>query len=313
MRLRAAALLLAAGCRAAPIAEAARFPAGTGLAARFVTVAGTRLRYIETGTGPPVVLLHGLGASMYAWRKNLQPIAAAGFRVVAFDNRGFGESDKPATGYDNAAYADLLCAFLDSLRISEAVLVGHSMGGAIAAEVAIRYPHRVRGLVLIDAAGLGARLPLLFHIARWPVLGALALGVRGRGLTERILKSTYADPSKVTPEDVDQYYAPVAQPGYGRAVRAVLRDFRFDALRGRLQQIATPTLVLWGEEDRQIPLPLGRALAAGIAGSAFLSIPHAGHAVPEEAPEVTNRIVIKFLREGLARVPPDLALRRHSP
>lgn len=312
MKLGVAVALLVAGCRAAPITEAARFPAGTGLAARFVTVAGTRLRYIEAGQGAPVVLLHGLGASMYAWRKNLEPIAAAGFRVVAFDNRGFGGSDKPATGYDNAAYAELVRGVLDSLHLPDAVLVGHSMGGAIAAEVAIRYPDRVRGLVLIDAAGLGARLPLLFHIARWPVLGPLALGLRSRGLTERILKSTYADPSKVTPEDVDQYYAPVAEPAYGRAMRGVLREFRFDALRGRLDRVAAPTLVLWGEEDRQIPPALGRALAAGIAGSAFLTIPHAGHAAAEEAPETTNRIVIKFLREGLARIPRDLALRGDS-
>src|SRR5213079_3467018 len=135
-------------------------------------VDGTRTRYLDAGHGPPVLFLHGLGASMYAWRKNLAAVAAAGFRVIAFDNRGFGLSDKPPGPYDNAAYARLAIALMDSLRVSDAVLVGHSMGGAIAAEVAIEHPQRVRGLVLVGSAGLGTREPLLFRVARWPVLGS---------------------------------------------------------------------------------------------------------------------------------------------
>ena len=288
--------------------EAQLFPAGTRLTARYVRVDGARIRYIDAGRGPPVVLLHGLGASMYAWRKNVGAMAAAGFRVIAFDNRGFGLSDKPAVPYDNAAYARLAIALLDSLGISDAVLVGHSMGGAIAAEVAIEYPQRVRGLVLVGSAGLGAREPLLFRVARWPVLGPAVLAFRGRGYTARLLKATYFDPSKVTESDVDQYYAPVAQPAYGRALRAVLRQFHFDGLEGRLDKIEAPTVVLWGEEDRWVPLGLGRALAAGITRSAFVSVPHAGHSVQEEAPDEVNHLVIRFLKDGLPQVPRDLAL-----
>ncbi|PYP48237.1 MAG: hypothetical protein DMD42_01505 [Gemmatimonadetes bacterium] len=288
--------------------EAQLFPAGTQLTARFVRVDRARIRYIDAGRGPPVVLLHGLGASMYAWRKNVGAMAAAGFRVIAFDNRGFGLSDKPAVAYDNAAYARLAIALLDSLGISDAVLVGHSMGGAIAAEVAIEYPQRVRGLVLVGSAGLGAREPLLFRVARWPVLGPAVLAFRGRGFTARLLKATYFDPSKVTESDVDQYYAPVAQPAYGRALRAVLRQFHFDGLEGRLDKIEAPTVVLWGEEDRWVPLGLGRALAAGITRSAFVSVPHAGHSVQEEAPDEVNHLVIRFLKDGLPQVPHDLAL-----
>ena len=215
---------LALACRAAPLPEAARYPAGTAFSARFVTVDGTRIRYVDAGTGAPVVFLHGLGASLYTWRYTLQPIMHAGFRVIAFDNRGFGDSDKPPTGYRNADYERLAIALLDSLHVQDAVLVGHSMGGAVAAEVAIRDPQRVRGLVLIGAAGLGAREPLLFKLARWPLLGPLMVSFRGRGLTERLLRSTYADPAKVTPGDVDQYYAPVADPAYGTALRALLRE-----------------------------------------------------------------------------------------
>jgi len=273
-------------------------------------VDGTRIRYIDAGRGAPVVFLHGLGASMYAWRKNLGAVAAAGFRVIAFDNRGFGLSDKPPTPYDNGAYARLAIALMDSLRLADAVLVGHSMGGAIAADVAIEYPQRVRGLVLVGSVGLGAREPLLFRMARWPVLGRVAIAFRGRGFTGRLLRATYFDPGKVTEADVDQYYAPVAQPDYGRALLGALRQFRFDALEGRLDHIAAPTVVLWGEEDRWVPLGLGRALASGVTRSAFLSVPHAGHSVQEEAPDEVNHLLIRFLKDGLPRVPADLALVR---
>jgi pimeloyl-ACP methyl ester carboxylesterase len=295
------------GCRAPALPEAHWFPAGTQFTSRYLTLEGTKIRYIDAGRGVPVLFLHGLGASMYAWRKNLAPVAAAGFRVIAFDNRGFGASDKPPAPYDNAAYARLTLALMDSLHLSDAGLVGHSMGGAIAAEVAIEYPQRVRGLVLIGSAGLGAREPLLFRVARWPVLGPALLAFRSRGLTARLLKSTYADPGKVTDGDVDQYYAPVAQPEYGRALRGALQQFRFTALEGRLGRIAAPTLVLWGEEDRWVPLGLGRALASEIPRSAFLSVSRAGHSVQEEAPDEVNRLLIRFLKDGLPRIPPDLA------
>jgi pimeloyl-ACP methyl ester carboxylesterase len=302
-------LVLVTACRATALPPERVFPAGTTFVAHELVVDGTRLRYIDVGRGPPVLLLHGLGASMYAWRKNIASIAKAGFRVIAFDNRGFGFSDQPPTGYDNAAYTRLAVALLDSLRLVDAVLVGHSMGGAIAAEVAIEHPQRVRALVLINSAGLGAREPLLFRVVRWPIVGPLAAGLRGRGVTGRLLRSTYADPTKVTEGDVDQYYAPVARAGYGRALRGVLRRFRLDALKeGGLDHVACPTLVLWGEHDRWIPLSLGRALAAGIPRSAFLIVPQAGHSVQEEAPDEVNRLVIKFLMEGLPRAPGDLAL-----
>ncbi|HZI21599.1 MAG TPA: alpha/beta fold hydrolase [Gemmatimonadales bacterium] len=297
-------------CRAAAIPEAGRFPAGTGFVARRVWIDGTSIRYIDSGTGPAVMYLHGLGASMYAWRKNLAPIAAAGYRVVAFDNRGFGFSDKPASGYDNGSYVRLVVALLDSLHVPYAVLVGHSMGGAIAAQVALAHPERVRGLVLIGSAGLGVREPILLRVGRWPVLGPLVLALRGRAVTRRLLEATYADPRKVSAADIDQYYAPVAEPDYGRGLHGVLREFRFDCLTDQLEHIAPPTLVLWGEEDRLIPIALGRTLAAGIPHAAFLSVPQAGHAVQEEAPGEVNRLLLRFLKDGLARVPGDLATRQ---
>src|SRR5881396_475806 len=136
-------VLFAGACRAAPIPAGQRYPAGTPFRAQYRTIDGTRLRIIDSGNGTPVVLIHGIGASLYAWRYALPPLVAAGYRVVAFDNRGFGFSDKPAHGYSTSDYARLVVALLDSLGISSAVLVGHSMGGEIAAETALRHPDRV--------------------------------------------------------------------------------------------------------------------------------------------------------------------------
>ena len=225
-RHTAVALLVTLGvaCRAAPIPDGQRFPTGTPFTAHFARIDDLRIRYIDAGAGTPVLFIHGLGASMYAWRKNLAPVMAAGFRV-----------------------------------------------------------------------------------GRWPVVGPLMLAFRGRALAARLLRSTYADPRKVTESDVDQYYAPVAEAAYGRALRGVLREFRFGGLEGRLDAIGAPTLVLWGEADRWIPIALGRALAAQLNRSAFLSVRHAGHSVQEEVPDEVNRLVIKFLEEGLPRVPGNLA------
>jgi pimeloyl-ACP methyl ester carboxylesterase len=253
------------------------------------------------------VFVHGFGASIYSWRKTLPAISAAGYRVIAFDNRGFGFSDKPAHGYGNAAYARLVVALLDSLGISSAVLVGHSMGGAIAAEVALAHPDRVRGLVLIDAAGYGVRWPGVLKAARSRIVGAIATRFRSRWITERILRSTYADPRKVTEADVDQYYAPVPAPDYGRALRGVLREFRFDTLVGRLGALQTPTLVVWGDADRWIPVRDGGRLARELPRGAFVVVARTGHAAAEESPDEVNRLLIGFLKEGLSRIPENVA------
>jgi pimeloyl-ACP methyl ester carboxylesterase len=294
-------------CRADPIAPAQRYPAGTPLTAKYVTLKGDRIRYVDTGAGPAVVLIHGLAASIYSWRHTIMPLAHEGYRVIAFDNRGFGYSEGPATGFSNAAYVDLLFELLDSLQVWEAVLVGHSMGGSIAAEAALARPDRVRGLVLVDAAGLGVRWPFMLRVARWPLVGALFNGFRGRGATAGILRMLYADPSRVTDQDVDQYYAPLAQPGAGRALRGVLREFRFDLLRGRIDSIAAPTLVMWGSADRLIPPSVGQVVVSELPRGAFVLVPDAGHALPEEAPEALNRTLLAFLREGLPGPPHDMA------
>jgi len=147
----------------------------------------------------------------------------------------------------------------------------------------------------------------VLKVGRWPGTGGVAATLRGRWITERVLRSTYADPSKVTEEDVDQYYAPVPEPGYGRALRGVLRQFRFDTLVGRLDALAAPALVVWGAEDSWIPVRDGSRLATELPRGAFVIVPRTGHAANEESFAEVNELLITFLKEGLPRVPENLA------
>ncbi|HET9387849.1 MAG TPA: alpha/beta hydrolase [Gemmatimonadales bacterium] len=301
-------LAAAAGaCRARPIPEAERYPAGSPYRAQYRAIDGSRLRLIDSGSGTPVVFIHGIGASLYTWRHTLPPVLGAGYRVVAFDNRGFGFSDQPAHGYRNTDYVRLVVALLDSLGIASAVLVGHSMGGEIAAEVALAHPDRVRGLVLIGAAGYGIRWPGALRVARWPFVGAVAMTFRGRWFTERILRSTYSDPARVTEGDIDQYYAPVPQKGFGRALRGVLREFRFDSLGGHLRRVQAPTLLVWGDGDRWIPMRDGARFSRELQRSELVVVARSGHNTHEESAERVNKLLLDFLEEGLSRIPENVA------
>jgi pimeloyl-ACP methyl ester carboxylesterase len=270
-------------------------------------IGGSRIRYVEAGQGPAVVLIHGLAASMYSWRYAITPLSQAGYRVIAYDNRGFGFSDKPPNGYTNGEYAQLLFGLLDSLHVSDAVLVGHSMGGAIAAEAALARPERVRAVVLVDAAGLGVRWPFMLRVARWRIVAPLFDRLRGRGSTAGILRAMYADPSRVTAQNIDQYYAPVALPDFGRSLAGVLRQFRFDSLQGRLGSIMAPTLVMWGAQDKLIPPSIGDAMVSQLPHASLVRFPGAGHALPEESPDRFNRVLIGFLTTGLPAPPANLA------
>ena len=267
------------------------------------------LRVVDSGSGPAVVFIHGIGASAYSWRQQVGPVVAAGYRVVAIDLPGFGYSDKPRAGYHNADFVRVVTALLDTLRIDPVILVGHSMGGEIAAEVALANPSRVQGLVLIGAAGMGTRAPAALRFARWPVVGWLVTPFAGRGMVARQLRSTYADPALVSDAQIDQYYAPLRERGAVGAFRRTLRRFRFDSLGPHLRRIQAPTLLVWGATDAWIPVALGRRRALGLPSGALVVIPNAGHNVMEERSDEVNRLLLDYLRHGLPRPPADVASR----
>jgi 4,5:9,10-diseco-3-hydroxy-5,9,17-trioxoandrosta-1(10),2-diene-4-oate hydrolase len=269
-----------------------------GLPARYETVASQRVRLVRTGTGSAVVLIHGFGSSIYTW-KDVIPALAARHDVIALDLPGFGESDRPA----DLSLEDLpraVIGLMDRLGIERAALVGNSMGGATAAIVAATVPQRVSRLVLLDAAGFNMEpeaRPLVVRLTTsWaaPVLGLLP---GKRLLVERSLRQVFHDDALVTEERVSEYLAPARRPGTFVAMRSLGASIgdRPSRVANALGDITAPTLVVWGGDDRWIPLAHADRFVAGIAGARKLVIPACGHMPQEEKPGEVARLVLEFL------------------
>lgn len=267
------------------------FPAGsTDISARVITLRnGLRLRVVEGGDtgGEPLLMLHGWGASAFSFRHAFDRLGRHGARVVAADLRGFGFSDKPgvAGSYAAANFREDVDELLDALRFEQAFLAGHSMGAGVALQYALERPDRVRGLALISPSNL-VEIPLLALPKMAPMFLTRLLGRRlvPRFLIELILdRIAYGDPSLVTREIVDQYWAPTQLPGYVYAARATLSEFDFAPISyERAQTLAVPCVVMLGTQDR---LVRGAAAAATSLRGASVQEFAAGHCVHEVMPE----------------------------
>lgn len=269
---------------------------------QFLALDGRRIHYQVKGQGKPVVLIHGFGASIITWRHNFAVLAEQ-FRVYMLDLPGFGFSAK---GRDNdytwAAQADTIAALLDHGGATEPVsLIGNSMGGAIALEFALAYPERVDKLVLIDAAAYlpSRRMPAwggrLFTL--YPPLTRLAIAktlLNPKGM-DNSLRRVYHDPNCVTPELREAFYQPARTPGAADALVQMINDFPKNFIADRLGQLQAPALVIWGDDDKLIPLEQGERLARELPHARLVVIPEAGHLPHEEQPAEVNALIREFL------------------
>jgi pimeloyl-ACP methyl ester carboxylesterase len=282
------------------------YPAGDPtVEARFVTLAsGVRVRVLECGvpTGPPVVLLHGWCCSVYTFHRNLCALTELGCRVVVADLKGHGLSDKPlaAGEYTLERMADHALEIMDALGIGRAALVGHSMGCAIAVAVALRCPERVSRLALLAPAGFGAitALPIAQLLTPRFLTPLLPRLVR-RWMIAFVLRLAYAWDSRITPRDVDEYYAPTQFPEFARAMRALLHEFQWaPGERADLARLGAPTLVMFGTRDRLVYNPSVEAMVRTIPDVTLDVVEGAGHVLTEEAPDRVNARLAAFIGAG---------------
>lgn len=254
---------------------------------------------MEAGRGEPLLLVHGFIAWSFTWRKNL-PALAAHFHTYAVDLRGFGLSQRGThLRYGLDDQADLLAAFLDHAGIRRAALMGHSMGGEIVLRFALRYPDRLKGMVLVSPSALLQRRVRWAERYLLPVPGLGPLAVRAALLNRRFaaasVRDAYHRSELVTPADIGGYWLPARIPGSARSLIAMLRQIDFGAAANRLTEIPHRTLIIWGEDDPWVPVSHGRRLAALLPRSELVTLPDCGHVPHEEYPERFHQLVIPFL------------------
>lgn len=255
---------------------------------KFADLDGLRIHYLDKGEGTPVVLIHGYTSSTYTWKDQFDELSKK-YRVIAVDLKGFGFSDKPDGDYSRRAQGEVVTSLLDRLQIPRAWLVGNSMGGETALNVAVAHPDKVLGLVLIDSAGIKVqgRTSLAPWYLQMPVLGRLltALALTSDQLVRAGLEKSFFDDSKVTDERVNAYYQPLKTQGGQLSATRARAQFELFPIEDRIPGIKVPTLIIWGAEDTLIPLEAGRKLNELISGSKLVVFEKCGHVPQEEMPE----------------------------
>lgn len=294
---------LAAGLTTSPQERGSRLPRHRAM---YLTAAGLQLRAVRAGSGPAVVLLHGYGESLLAWEGVYDRLSRQA-DVVALDLPGFGLSSKPATGYATDSLATNVLQAMKALRLERAVLVGHSLGGAVAAAAALAAPELVRGLVLVDPAVVAepwlrgaenaserARRAVRHSVAQYEAL--------------RMRFSGAHDPTWLAESDSAMAYSASGDPAYLTALQAVLREFDFAYLdHERARRLRTPTLIIWGAYDPTVSVSRGRILAASLPTAEFRVVERSWHRPHVERPTEVAGLIAEFL----ASLPGERATETH--
>lgn len=257
-----------------------------------------------SGSGKPVLLIHGFGNSIYVWR-HLAPALAQQNRVIAIDLKGFGDSPKPADErYSVYEQARLIRDYVVDNDLKDVTIVGHSLGGGIALVASLYLqqsaPGRQRGLVLIDGIAYPQRMPMFIRLLATPVLGPLVVRVVPPEIQIReVMKLVYAKDSAV-PEDAVKVYAKALKTSDGRyAAVTSARQIQppdLEDLSLQYSSLRVPTLIVWGKQDRIVPVSVGERLHQAIPGSRLFVIDDSGHSPAEERPQVLLPLVESFLR-----------------
>lgn len=268
-----------------------------------VLVRDQRIAYLDVGTGPPVILIHGFGGSMWQWEQQQHDLSQH-FRTLTLDLPGSGLSDKPDIDYLPDQMLDFCVGFMDALHIEKATLVGNSMGAGLAIGMALTHPTRVDKLVLISGlpshvkdklTSRSFKQALESHAPSWLV--SFGNWLFGRLVTGPVLKEIIYDHRLLTPAVLERSNQNRQRPGIVKPLMAVRNSLPpwESHFAPRLSSITHPTLIIWGEHDRVFPLAVGEELHHRIQGSTFVRIPNAGHMPQWERPELVNRSLIAYI------------------
>lgn len=205
---------------------------------RYATVAGIKTHYLAVGAGPPLILIHGLGASVVTWRGNLGPLSKA-FRVYALDLPGHGDSEKPDIDYAADRMVRFMVSFMEELGLERPAIIGSSVGGALGLMMALDHPELVSKLVLVDSAGLGKEISVYLRLVSIPGLGEVLESSKVSG-TRLMLHNVFYDRAFVMPELLDELFRTREMPGAKEAVIRVIKKHGRPRRGARAIRLAGP-------------------------------------------------------------------------
>jgi len=266
-------------------------------ALRDIAVDGYRYGVVDLGEGPPLVLVHGIGGSVYDLRHLIRPLAED-HRVIAIDLLGSGESDLPRSAdYSITAQARRLRGILDALGVEQAVLAGNSYGGGIVLRFAEDWPGRVERIVLLNSVCYAEHIPAYVTLARLPFAGSFAEAAPTGKPVRWILGNQVPTMAILSDEEREVYAQELRRPGRRRALVDVLRSILppdMTEFEARLRTIVAPALLIWGAVDTTIPVELGRRLAKDLPDADLVEL-DAGHVPNQERPDEVLRLMRDFL------------------
>lgn len=287
-----------------PPAIPPQFDALERIPVKTVLVHDQRIAYLDVGTGPAVVLIHGFGGSMWQF-EHQQHTLSQHFRVITLDLPGSGLSDKPDIDYRPEQMLNFFVGFMDAVGLPQATLVGNSMGAGLAIGMALTHPTRVAKLVLIGGLPQHVLQKLTSPLVRRALetgapswLVSFGNWLFGGLMTESVLREIVHDPALLTPAVIERSNRNRQRPGLIKPVMSVRDNLPLweSGYATRIGTIAHPTLVIWGEQDRVFPIAVGEELHRAIGGSRFARIPEAGHIPQWEQPDLVNQSLIAFIR-----------------
>jgi len=290
------------GC-SLPLVRPTRIDWNTSLPPKTAQANGHSIFYTVKGEGKPLLLIHGYGAGMWVWEKQME-ILSQFYRVYAVDVIGHGFSDRPKIPYTPEAYIHFLKDFMEAVGIEKATLIGNSMGGGIAWGTAILFPDRVDRLILIDCVPpdvLGQvkneSLRTLIAIRDIPFLPYLVISARSKSSIRWVLKESVSDVELITPEVVKRQYQLSKIKGTTWVLYSTLKHAeKALRLKDLFSLIRQPALFIWGEKDIIFPPDVGETLHQTITGSNFQLIEKSGHIPMWESPDKVNQAILDFLK-----------------
>jgi pimeloyl-ACP methyl ester carboxylesterase len=266
-------------------------------------VNGHRIAYTEKGEGKPLLLIHGYGGASVIWEYQI-PVLARTRRVFALDLPGHGQSDKPHIDYTPEVFIRGVEGFLEAMKIEDAALIGHSMGGAIAQVLAARQPERISRLILMaplspDSSPGTLLLKALYSLRKVPLIQKGYLSLPGTLATKISLGYMVFNKNLITEDVLLRFHALRRVEGYAYAMISIPRHFeKWKAYAGEIPKIVQPTLILWGEEDRYLSVKEGTRINHIVPHSRLVVLPGVGHLPMWESASRVNREIENFLENG---------------